>query len=313
VINRLLENWFYKFMALVVAVSLWAFVTGERIPVINRTVQLPLNIYKDKGYTVTSAPDDVAVSLSGPKTEVDKLKPSHLQAWVDLQGRGAGTHRVQVNVGAKDKSQVPNDVQINVNQMSYKLTLESISSRSLPVEVHFVSLPPVGYTYGEPQVVPATSSVSGRSSVIDSVRRLIVSVDPSSAPDLDVDRSYTVTALDAGGNEVKGIEIKPARVQVRLDAVAVPARKSVLVSPSVVGQPQYPYKVTKVTVRPEAVIVEGKPAALFDISTIGTDDVSIDGATGTVEKDVKLRVLPGIGVEGAKTVRVRVNIESRQE
>jgi hypothetical protein len=128
-----------------------------------------------------------------------------------------------------------------------------------------------------------------------------------------IDRYYTVKALDGSGNEVKGIDVSPERIRVRLDLVAVPARKSVFVSPTIVGQPQYPYKVTRVSVVPETVIIVGKPAMLLDISTIGTEDVTIDGAVQNISRDVELRLPPDVDISGSKKVRVNVRIELRQD
>ena len=308
------EDFVYKVVAVITALTLWLYVQGEQNPRIAPNipgVQLQvLNI--PKGYSITGGTGELSVTLEGTKSSVDGIRREKLRAWVDLAGRGPGTMTVPVQVTLPKSA--PEDVVATPVPSAVTMTLEAVATRVMSVDVNYITPPPVGYNLGEPKVSPASAYISGRSALVEQVRRLAVMVDPSqiSNPDEVVDSYFDIAALDASGNEVKDVTIDPDRTRVRLGIVRVPATKLVIVSPTFVGQPKFGYLVKKVTVRPSEVMVKGQPEILYNISTIMTEDVDVDGATSTIAKDVGLRVPSGITVANIKTVRVTAKIEVKE-
>src|SRR5690554_3391693 len=125
-IERLLQNWPYKFIALVTAITLWAVVNSERNPVINRSITLDLVRNLDSGFMITSGTEKVDVTIEGPKTLVEAVKPSDLEASIDLRGRGAGTYTLPVQL---DRKNVSERLTVRPVSPSVTLTVESVTSR----------------------------------------------------------------------------------------------------------------------------------------------------------------------------------------
>jgi YbbR domain-containing protein len=158
---------------------------------------------------------------------------------------------------------------------------------------------------------PPTVRVSGKSSQVEQVKRVVLTL-PESATAGAVDDYFTVTALDSKGTSVDGVSLDHERVHLKMDLTEVPATKAVLVSPNVAGEPRYPARVTRVAVSPSSVTLQGKPSALVGVSTLTTDRIPVDDATATIVKDVGLRLPPGVEVAGRDTVRVTVYIAATQ-
>lgn len=306
VLRNLLKNWPYKLIALGTAIILTTYVHGERNPTVSTSAATRLGIIGlQKGYVVTLAQEEVPISLQGPKTAVDAVKPTDIKAWINLANLRAGSHTVPIIVSFPESS--THNVIAKPAVPKVSVTIEALSSRTLPVEVKIKNSPPIGYASSEPSVTPSVATVSGRRSLVDSVARLIVMVDPTPLrPSLD--EYVSIKPVDSHDNPVNDVNISPDGVRVALRLVETPADKPIFVSPTIVGQPQFPYRVTKVNVTPNSVSVKGRPESLAGASTVSTDAVDIAGATTDVVRQVGLHVPPGLDIDGPRTVKVTVRI-----
>jgi YbbR domain-containing protein len=171
------------------------------------------------------------------------------------------------------------------------VTIESISSRTIGIEAKLKSPPPIGWAQSDPAIEPPRAIVSGRSSLVDRVARLVVTVDATTLKP-SVDDFVQIKALDARGRELDGIRVSPDGAHIALRLVEAPAGKLVFVSPTVTGQPQFPYQVTKISVTPSSVTIKGRPETLVNSSTISTEEVDVTGATADVVRRTTLRLPP---------------------
>jgi YbbR domain-containing protein len=299
------QNLGYKLLALVFAIVLWAKVNSDRNPTFNAPVGYTNVEYTSlpKILVVTEAPRRIRVTATGPQSAIRTLDPSTIHAKVDLSHVQVGVQRVKVDFkGPENASEeikfAPADLQIRV---------ETFKRRSLTIDVSLKGVPPLGYSFGKASAYPSAAVVSGRSSLVDQVRRLTIAVNPGAAQSQGADY-YPVVALDASGRETKGLTIEPSKVSAKLELVEAQATKSVIISPSVVGQPAYPHKVVSVTVMPSVATIFGRPNNLVGISTITTDPVDISNATNTVVRSVGLRSPSAIRSSDVKIVKVVVTI-----
>ncbi|MCE5315401.1 MAG: CdaR family protein [Armatimonadota bacterium] len=305
------HNLFYKLLALCVALGLWLYVNSERHPHVRKSYTVPLTLHNvAKGYAAEASQDEAAVTISGLKSVVDSIQ--RVTAVVDLDGvtsRGDSAER-SVNVRASVFGPQPGDLEdlsIKVSPQAVKVHIEALSGKKLPVEVRFPASPPLGYSYSNPLLSPASISVFGKSVRVSRVKKIMLTL-PGKMPNDSIDDYYEVTPLDSYGNMVEGVNLSPKKVRLKLGLVEVPATKTVIVSPSVVGSPKYPARVSRINVTPSLVTLEGRPNALVGVSTVTTDRISIDGAAETITRDVDLKVPPGVNVSGRATVRVTVHI-----
>lgn len=307
------NNLFYKILALAVAIGLWGYVNSERNPQSRKTLTVPVDARNlAKGFAPELDASEVSVKIEGLKSVVDVVRKEDVKAWVDLEGVAANSGPVEkprkVNISI---SSVPmDDVNVTVEPASVRVKVEALSGKRLPVDLKPLSAPPLGYSYGNPAIIPASVSVSGKSTEVSRVKRVILTF-PGSEPANPIDDYFTVTPLDTRGNIVEGVSLQPDRVRLKIDMVEVPATKAVIVSPTIVGEPKFPAQVNRISISPSSVVLEGKPSALVGISTILTDSISIEGTEETVSKEVLLRVPPGVKAD-INRVRVVVHISTQE-
>lgn len=309
------NNLFYKLFALGCALALWAYVNSERNPQSQKTISVPLETRSlAKGYTAEFlSPHEASVTIAGLKTVVDTVRKEDVSAWVNLGSVEPGqdvvteTGRIHVRV----LGVAPNDLKTTVSPGTAKVRLEALSLKRLPVEVKFLTAPPLGYSYSDPTLSPASVGVSGKISAVSRVKRIILSLNRDEGH-TEIDDYFKVVAVDAKGSVVEGITLDPERVRLKLRFIEVPATKAVIVSPQISGEPKFPWQVSRVSVTPASVTLEGKPSALMGMSTVTTDRISIDGADGTVTKDVAVRVPAGVKVVDHKKVHVTVYLTAAE-
>ncbi|MGC8863881.1 MAG: CdaR family protein [Armatimonadota bacterium] len=309
------QNLFYKLLALVIAIFLWVYVNSERNPQSRKVFSVPVEVRNAaRGYTVEPVPAEVSVAIEGPKSAVDTVRREDASAWVDLRelksGASVVTGKFKVNAWVAGATE--NQLSVKVSPRSVTVRAEAIRSKRLPVEVKLLTSPPLGYAYTEPSLQPASVGVSGRASAVARVKRVILPVagDASGKP---IDGYFEVTPTDAAGNRVDGVMLDVDKgVHLRLGVVEVPATKAVVVSENIVGRPKFPASILKVSVVPPSVTLEGKPKILMGISTIETEEISVENATDSVTREVALRVPPGVRVVGPPKVRVSVIIGTRE-
>lgn len=303
------HNWFYKLLALAVAIGLWGYVNSERNPQARKTVTVSVEARNlAKGFAPELSAGEVSVRIEGLKSVVDVIRKDDVSAWVDLKGMKASNSPVEknrsVNVAVTG---VPMDeISYTVAPSSVKVRVEALSGKRLPVELKPLSAPPLGYAFGDPTITPASVSVSGKATEVTKVKRVVLAF-PGGEVANTLDDYFSVTPLDEKGNVVTGVSLQPDRVRLKLDLVEVPATKTVIVSPTIVGEPRFPAQVSRISVSPSSVVIEGKPTALVGISTINTETISIEGAEETISKEVSLRVPPGVDLE-TRRVRVIVHV-----
>jgi len=305
------NNLFYKLLALAIATFLWAYVNAERNPLATKTISVPLQIRNlARGCAAEPSVSEVNVTISGSKSSVDAVRAGDVAAWIDLsrlhptRGVAVSRAKVMVRVAGADE----NRLKVTAKPSAISVRVEEIRSKRLPVELRLVSAPPIGYAFGEPQLQPAFVEVSGKASDVARVRRVILPLiyGTSGKP---IEGDFEIIPVDQNGNKVEGISLDVDKVRLTLGVVEVPATKTVIVSENIVGRPKYPAKVARVSIVPPSVTLEGKPKILMGISTVETEEVSIEGATSSVTKQVALRIPPGTRVLGPSRVQVTVTIE----
>lgn len=81
-------------------IGAWWIVVGEPGTVVTRTVSVEMRNVPDELEANPPRPDRVAVHVRGPRTRLDELSDSDVQAWVDLGGAHAGRARFRLEASA---------------------------------------------------------------------------------------------------------------------------------------------------------------------------------------------------------------------
>lgn len=304
------QNWKYKLLALVVALLLWGHVNSERNPQSQRTFTIPVKAANvASGYIAELDTAKVSVKIEGLKTVVDAISKDDIDARVEMGV--LGHEKKMLNVSLPVRIHLPrtmeNDLIATSIPKKVEVRMEALETRKMPVEVSFTSEPPLGFSYINPLLTPETVAVSGRFTQLAKVSKAILTLsnDPTSSTTEDY---YDVAAIDAGGNVVAGVDVRPAKIKAKMEMIEAPSTKAVIVSPVFSGQPKFPLRVQKYTVTPSSVTLEGKSRVLGGVSAISTEKVLLEGADSTVTREVPLQVPTGAKAVGTKTAKVTVYI-----
>lgn len=308
------RNFRYKLLALAVALVIWGYANLGQNPNVTRELMVTLEARNVKdGYVVTNAPQQVRVTLQGQRSHIEAIvaEPDNVAAYVKVGDRAPGRYvlpvKVDIPLGLKGlvrASASPSDVAISLDEKA---------QRTFQVDVQFVSPPPVGYRFGAPELSPARAIVTGTTEQVGSVSQLVATVDSKEAVGGVVDADIAPTPQDKGGNTVSGIEVNPSRVHVHLQLLDAPASRIVFVSPDIVGQPQFPSKVSRIDVAPQTIAVTGRPDQLAGVTTLRTQPVSVAGHSATFTQRVRVITPQGLAIGDNRYVRVTVEISTAPE
>lgn len=310
--QSVLRNWTLAGLALILSLSLWVFVSEAENP--TRTDFFPGVIPVE----VVNVPPNLAVSsvsetlvsvrISAPESVFERLSADDFHARVDLSAASAREVRVPVIV-TTDNRRVE---VIEPSPREITVTLEPVTSRTVPVEVDLVGAPPVGFEVGD--VTPATTEVraSGPETLINQLRTACAEVNLATGVKVSFSQTVVLKGKNLRCGDIQGVTFEPGDVAVDVELRQVIFSSGFVVAPVVRGTPAEGYRIASVSAEPAIVRVSGPVDVLQSINAIAgipTEDVSVDGATaGTVTQTVGLKVPPGAQVQGASQVTVRVTI-----
>ena len=148
-----------KFLALAIAIGLW-WVLG-RDPTVESIVTAPIEFRHSPANLLmtSSSPFEVEVMLTGPERTVRDLKPSDINAVLDLSGVKAGEHtfdlgprQVQVPRGVAVTRVVPSQIHID---------FDPSATRAVEVRPRVIGSFVSGYAITEVSADPATITIEG--------------------------------------------------------------------------------------------------------------------------------------------------------
>jgi YbbR domain-containing protein len=303
------ENLFYKVFALCFAIALHFYVVGQENPPQPRIIMVPLTarrIPADLIFDDKTAPQ-ISVTLTGPADAVSRLSEAAVVAQVDLsrahKGKNVGLKVIVLPLGGSDVTVSDYEPQ------SLSLTLPARATRRVQITAGNPGTPPAGFMFQPAKVTPKYATLIGSQDAVDSVQQVVANVDGGTAIGT-IDNDFPVVPLDGQGAQVN-VPVTPQIAHVHILMTRVPAAKTLLVSPSLVGEPPYPYKVTGIDVSPQNLTVTGRPELLAQAYNIQTSPVDISGATSDVTRQVTCVVPLGVMLSGTGQVTVTVHIAAQ--
>jgi hypothetical protein len=142
--NVLLENGVLKFFSLVLAITLWFFVMGEKkaefsfadVPIV--LINKPTDLI-----VAHQTAQSVNVRISGSRSVVATVSSNTINAFIDLDGAQPGK---TIYKNLIDSIKIPNGTKItSISPAELSLTLESTISKKVPVHLNLVEGPQEGY------------------------------------------------------------------------------------------------------------------------------------------------------------------------
>ncbi len=155
------ENLGLKIAALVLAILVWAAVTGRERADSEKTLRVPVELtnISESIEVRTVKPEEVSVSLHGASQIINEISQQNLKISIDLRDT---VKSGRINFYAEDHLKIPNGVHIlSVHPKMIEINVEEFGIREIPVKIHFIGRLKSGLTLKEARVIPEKVTVIG--------------------------------------------------------------------------------------------------------------------------------------------------------
>lgn len=315
VLQRLFKYFPTFLTALVLAMAVWISAVTSTDPTEESQFSQPIPIEViglDPGLMITNEPaDQINVILSAPRSIWNELNanPSAIHAVVDLSGLEPGSHSVaiQVQVNLRPVKIVSN------TPRSVTVTLERLTTRSVPINLITTGEPAIGYQAGLPTLSQTSAVVSGPASQVERVQKVEATLDLSQVFE-NINRTITLQAMDANGSPISGLTLTPDRVTVTLPINQKGGYRNVVVKVVTSGAIASGYRLTNISVFPAAVTVfSSDPTVISNLpGYVETMPLDLSNVKDDLDISLPLNLPAGVTVVGDQTVLVRVGIAAIQ-
>lgn len=292
ILNRITNNIGLKLISVVIAVVLWLVVVNIDNPQMTVTFTssaniINENIIKDNGkvFEVVDNSDSIKFSVTGPRTIVEGMSASDFTVTADMNKIDLDLGLVPVEVTA---DRYASKVSISVKSTNVRVSIENVKSQQFAITSGTVGTPMDGYAIGEVTCEPATVTITGAESVINSIDKALASVNVDG---MYSDRVQTVVPqlYDEDGKRItsSNVTIEPSMVEITAQILET---KSVPVSYEYTGALKDGYIIESVKCLPETVTLKGEKSELAQIDeiVIPSEVIDLSQETGPQEKTVSI-------------------------
>ena len=298
------ENSGLKVISLILGVSLWYIVAGERGTEIVLSIPLEFQNVPEGLEVIAESAQQVDVRLRGSSEFLRGLSPQEIQAAMDLTDALPGDNTFYLTPGQVD---TPYGVRVmRVTPASVNLTVEPVSQRSVRAVPRVVGKPATGFVLAAIDLEPLEVVVSGPTSRLANLEQ--VATEPISAEGLRETYSQSLRVLIDDpfvrlpeGNTVEvTLEVQEERIERELGPVPVsasPSSPKVTLTPAsltvVVGGPRSVVEKLRVEHLDARVNVEGLDpgshplAPQIEVRLQGAADIEI---VNVVPEEVEARL-----------------------
>ena len=300
-------------LSFALAVAVWISAVTSNDPTEERVYPNPVPVEivgMDPAMILTTGdPRQISLRLSAPRSVWERLttERSPVRAVVDVSGVSAGTQTLEVDVQVGVQ---PVRV-ISYTPRTITLTLEELSTTTLPIQVVSRGEPALGYEAAVPKADLATATISGPMSLVERARTLRVVMDISRANDT-LTRLLPIQVLDENDLTISGLTITPEQISVSQQISQRGGYRNVVVKVVTIGQISSGYRLTTISVFPPAVTVFASDPSLVDKlpGYVETSPLDLTGTRDDVDVRVQLNLPEGISVVGDQTVNVVVGVSA---
>ncbi|GGS00524.1 CdaR family protein [Deinococcus sedimenti] len=299
--SRATHNLLLKLLALAVSVTLWLVATADRRANVEQGFDVPVAVRdttgngEEKRATSNLNPASVRVILSGRPERLRDLQPDSIEAVVDVTDAPEGSFTRVVTVTAPGGTTLQRVTPTRVQGF-----VDTQVARTLPVTLSVTS--PPDSSLPRYQVTPAEATVTGAGQVVVTVARLVTS---PVALNANAEREVPLVALDAAGQPVTAVTMRPSTVTVRrLDTGELPVKTLRVV----LNDPPPGLEVTSVSVQPGTVRVVASPELLGRLREVAGQ---VTYREGTYTSPVRLTI--PAGAQALETVSVRLTVIRRSQ
>lgn len=307
------NNLFLRILAIVLACILWL---GVHAPQDNTSSSQSQSTGVTQAYHLpihVEVGDDMVVSSMSQSTSTINVTTSILnlaslpaemlkvQLVANAQGLGSGTQ--VLHIAAVD---MPNDIKHYTLQPStVTVALEKKVTQAKPIDIEINGTPANGYAMGQLVLNAQSVSVSGAKALVQSVSRVVGTVDVSGMKSTDT-KIVDLTPVDSHGSTVQDVDISPTSISVNVPIQS--SDQKVSLSPEVMGTPAPGYAVSGVQLDNDQASETGVPSSSLPKTGLVVP-IDVSGLSKTSTLDVPIPLMQGMTQITPSSVAATVTIE----
>ena len=306
----ILRNWELKLGALGLATVLYtglvfsgSFTDSQIAGVTITRINQP-----NGAYVLTQELPTVEVSYRRSNQATSPITPETFPATVDLSKYDMQRSGQPQSLPVQVQSTAEGVTVQSFSPTQVNVILDQLDQSTVPVFVDRGEVPP-GLDLGTPVLSDERVTARGPRSLVSQVVRAVahVAVDASG---VDVNDTFSLTAVDASGQPVTSVELTPDRVRIQISVSTRETTKTVPIRPNLTGTPANGYQLGTVSVDPDVVTLRGTPDVLGGVTAVPTEPIGVQDLAANRTFTAKLALPKGAALleTGLTSVSVVVGI-----
>lgn len=278
-------------LALIMAVALWAYVLGEVDPVRTVTIRnipirfLDQSVVSENGLVITDIDhEEISVTFTAKRSLVTKISADDFHATADLREVQQGNNLIMVNLTK------PSNISLESVSPEYiNITTDKYVTVDKNIEV-VITNPTDDDT--EPTILnvsEASVGVSGASSDVDRVTRVVAELDAGRMTSEPQSISAQLTPVDENGNSVNDVSLEFSNVTI---TAVMKSTRTVPLEVTITGLEGG--SVYRSYTAPDSVTIKGDEYVINSIESIKCDPIDLTDCYENAEFPLTLIVPEGV-------------------
>ena len=271
--------------AIIIAVSLWAYVLGDVNPTTSVTVKdVPITFVNEEALESSNmvvldcSDTTINITVSGARTEATKVKQSDFKVTADVEALDLGSNVVRLSVKGPDKVEITNistnKITVNVDQLiSVRKEVKVTTVGELEDDI-------------EPYIIDIAKDnikVSGAKSLVSRVHHINAVIDASNIGNTMKTLSAELQPVDEVGDLVEGVNLESYSTNV---TAVMHHKKTVNLEVPVVGTDASDYE--RSVILPKTIVIKGEDDILSEITSIKCEEIDLN----VYEEDTRATIVP---------------------
>lgn len=297
---------FYKVVAIVAALIMWASIGQSENPIEEKLYDVPISyINLPADMAINDAPEYVEVRVKALRSVLDELQASSITASVDLSEANIGQYVGRVTI------ELPESVELSsVSSLDIITQIQKLETKQIAVTIYMDDNTVAdGYTMYQPVITPTEVMLSGPSSKIEAAEQAFIIVDVEGMTE-----SYTGTlpiyvATADGESLNQYITVSPVNAEVFIPIVTTTASSVFAINVPIVGEVADGYAISLVAKSTQLVQAFGDYIDLANTDYVYTESVDVTGISADTSYKVALIAPDGLEIVSSASIDVVVVVE----
>lgn len=272
----LVKDWSLKLLAIGSALMFWFIILGLQNAPQDFGVPLEIKPFNlSEQYTVVGALPSANVKILADKEVQRQLHPDDLEVYIDLKNIEPGKMTSIVYVTSKN----PKVTVVSVQPESVTMTIEKRVEKDMVLDYVVTGKPGDSSEVKSIKASPDRVTLSGAASILSGIKKVRVLVPLTGTED----RSFVLngaTLVDQDGKSLQGVKVTPEEIHANVEIDSTQQERVVPIKPRLSGALTSGF-LTKISVKPTVMNIQGDAKALDSVSTLDTEVLDLSKVTKT--------------------------------